>query len=260
MCHTEVPDGQTTPLVDRTEIHVPVANGEAMPGTLFTDGREGPGILVVADVHGPSPFYEALAARLAGAGYTVLLPDYFFRQGPTAGPELQHAFARRGKLDERQTVRDLDDACGWLATRTGTAQVGAIGFCMGGTFTLDLASVRSEMVTVAYYGFPVPQPTIVMPPPHPIDVVESQRGPVLAFWGEEDGSVGLDHVRAYTGLAEKANPQFSYEILPGLGHGFLAKADIDDHADAGGGTWHRVLHLFREHLRGGADTTPGAGR
>lgn len=258
MCHTDVPDGQATPLVDRTEIHVPLANGESMPGTLFTDGRQGPGVLVVADIHGPSPFYESLAARLARAGYTVLLPDYFFRQGPTAGPEIEAAFARRGKLDEGQTLRDLDESCGWLAERTGTSRVGSVGFCMGATFTLDLASVRSEMVTVAYYGFPVPQATIVSPPPRPIDVVGSQRGPVLAFWGEEDKGVGLDHVRTYTGLAEEANPEFSYEILPGLGHGFLAKAKIDDREDVGGRTWHRVLHLFDERLRDATNGTPGA--
>ncbi|ROO87611.1 dienelactone hydrolase [Actinocorallia herbida] len=251
MCHTEVPEGQETPVVDRSEVRVPVAGGEAMPGTLFTGGRAGPGIVVIADIHGPSPFYEALAARLAGAGHTVLLPDYFFRQGPVAGPDLESAFARRARLDEARTLRDLGDACGWLAERTGAARVGSVGFCMGGTFALDLASARGDMVTVAYYGFPVPQPTIVMPPPRPIDVVESQRGPVLAFWGEEDHGVGLDHVREYAGLAEKANPEFAYEILPGLGHGFLAKARIDDHADPGGRTWHRVLHLFDEHLRGG---------
>lgn len=260
MCHTDVPAGQTTPVVDRTEIHVPLANGESMPGTLFTDGREGPGILVVADIHGPSPFYASLAARLAGAGYTVLLPDYFFRQGPTAGPEIEAAFARRGKLDEEQTLRDLDDACGWLAGRTGGARVGSVGFCMGGTFTLDLASARSGMVTVAYYGFPVPQSTIASPPPRPMDVVGNQRGPVLAFWGEEDHGVGLDHVRTYTGLAEKANPEFSYEILPGLGHGFLAKAKIDDHTDPGGRTWHRVLHLFDAHLRDATNEPRGASK
>ncbi|MYQ36929.1 carboxymethylenebutenolidase [Streptomyces sp. LamerLS-316] len=258
MCHTDVPHGQVTPAVDRREVGVPLATGEFMPGTLLTDGSEGPGILVAADIHGPSPFYDALAARLASAGYTVLLPDYFFRQGPPAGPDLESAFARRGKLNEAQTLRDLDDACGWLTGETGRSRVGSIGFCMGATFTLDLASTRSDMVTVAYYGFPVPQATLVAPPPRPMDLVDSQRGPVLAFWGEEDRGVGLDHVRTYTGLAAQANPGFAYEILPGLGHGFLATSDIDDRTDPGGRTWHRVLHLFGDHLRDAADASGGA--
>uniref|UniRef100_A0AAU3H5C7 Dienelactone hydrolase family protein n=1 Tax=Streptomyces sp. NBC_01401 TaxID=2903854 RepID=A0AAU3H5C7_9ACTN len=170
------------------------------------------------------------------------MPDFFFRQGPTARPDRESAFARRELLDEELTVRDLDAAVQWLRMETGSARVRSLDFCMGGTFALDLASLRDDMVTVSYYGFPL------MPPPKPMDLVDELRGPVLAFWGEDDRGIGPDTVHAYTARASKANPGFTGEVIPGLGHGFLAAARIDDAADAGGATWQRTLTHFADHL------------
>lgn len=139
-------------------------------------------------------------------------------------------------------MRDLDAAVQWLRMETGSARVRSLDFCMGGTFALDLASLRDDMVTVSYYGFPL------MPPPKPMDLVDELRGPVLAFWGEDDRGIGPDTVHAYTARASKANPGFTGEVIPGLGHGFLAAARIDDAADAGGATWQRTLTHFADHL------------
>ena len=247
MCHDEAPLGHT-PAVDQADIDIELATGEQLPATLFSTGDGGPGILLISDINGPNVFYHSLAARLATAGFTVLLPDYFFRQGPAAGPGIDSAIARRSTLDEVQTLGDLEAALTRLATLTGTGRLGTLGFCMGGTFALDLASMRDDLVTVAYYGFPVPQASLTMPPPRPIDVVDQLRGPVLAFWGDDDKGVGIDNVRAYVDLATGRNPQFEHEILPGLGHAFLTRADLEDPHDPAGATWQRTLRHFAAHL------------
>ena len=111
-----------------------------------------------------------------------------------------------------------------------------------------LASTRPDLVSVAYYGFPVPQASVRFPPPRPLDLVGSLRGPVLAFWGEQDQAVGLEHARDYAARAAQVNPQFSYEIVPGLGHGFLSQAALDDSSDPGGATWLRTLEHLHRHL------------
>ncbi|CAN5126838.1 hypothetical protein BH18CHL2_BH18CHL2_08260 [soil metagenome] len=33
-------------------------------------------------------------------------------------------------------------------------RVGTIGFCMGGTFALQIAAPRAHLAAVSYYGFP----------------------------------------------------------------------------------------------------------
>lgn len=258
MCHTEVPGGTTIALPAHRAVEIAVPSGESMPATLYVGRKARAAVLLIADIHGPSPFYETLASRLAHAGLAVLLPDYFFRQGP-AGGDLAAAMERRRGLDEQNTLHDLSAAADWLGAEFATPRVGVLGFCMGGTFALDLASTREDLVTVAYYGFPVPAETIVTPPSRPLDLVGSLSGPVLAFWGDQDKGVGLDNVHTYIAAARDANPDFDAEVLEGHGHAFLVRSDLDDPADAGGATWARTLQHFRTHLgarRGGRGGGP----
>jgi dienelactone hydrolase len=247
MCHTEIPSGQTTPTVERREIGVRLSEGEEMPA-LEVGSRSDPGVLLIADIYGRSPFYEHLAASLADKGLHVILPEFFFRQGPLQDGSRAAAFARRASLDEVRSVEDMREALRFLGGFRPDAAVGVVGFCMGGTFALDLASTEPDLVTVAFYGFPVHPEFVVSPPAAPMDVVDGLRGPVLALWGEDDETVGIDNVRRYVESAAAANPQFRHEILPGLGHGFLGSADLSDPADLAGVTWQRALAHLHQHL------------
>src|SRR5205807_1930822 len=84
MCHPEVPPGQPEPSVSTREVSIETG-AEQMPALRADpDGGSGAPVLVVSDIFGRSPFYENLAGRLAKAGFTALLPEFFFRQGPLA--------------------------------------------------------------------------------------------------------------------------------------------------------------------------------
>jgi carboxymethylenebutenolidase len=249
MCHTDIPPGQATPDIAGAEVTIPLAGGEAMPALHLAASATAAPVLVIGDVFGRSAFYEHLGALLAQAGMQALVPDFFFRQGPLPDPPTKEAaFGRRAQLDEAGSLDDLRAAIAWLRGASGHARVGTIGFCMGGTFALDLAATEDDLASVAYYGFPVPQPTITAPPPRPLDLVDDLRGQVLAFWGDQDETVGVEHAREYARRAAAADAAFEHEILAGLGHGFLGAADLDDPADAGGATWARTLAFLRTNL------------
>lgn len=253
MCHSEIPPGQVTPSIASSEIEIGLTTGEAMPALLAaaeTAGEDAPGVVIAVDMFGRTPFYEHLAALLAEAGFQALLPDYFFRQGPLTEGGKEAAVARRGKLDETQSLDDLGTAATWLRERSGRDEVGVVGFCMGGTFALDLASTRRDLVTVAYYGFPTPQASLASPPPRPIDLVDSLHGPVLAFWGDQDDVVGTDHVDEYVARAAASSASFEHEIVPGAAHGFLGSADLGDERDPAARTWTRAVDHLRRHLGG----------
>ncbi|MEH0421480.1 dienelactone hydrolase family protein [Streptomyces sp. B21-083] len=251
MCHSDLPPGQPAPDAVRREVDIPLSTGEVMPALHVAADPDAPGVLIIADMLGRSPFYENLAALLAAAGFQALLADVFFRQGPLPEPGAEAAIARRARLDENQSLDDLRAAVDWLARRsTGTA-VGTIGFCMGGTFALDLTSTQDQLVTVSYYGFPEPPAWVVTPPPRPVDLVGSLRGPVLAFWGDQDTTVGMTSVERYAERAAAADPHFEHAVLPGLGHGFLGSSDLGDPSDPGSETWTRSVAHLRSHLHVG---------
>jgi carboxymethylenebutenolidase len=247
MCHSDLPPGQATPVVERREVQVPLTHGEAMPALLTSSGAGGPPVLVVADVFGRSPFYDHLASLLAEAGFRALLPDYFFREGPLPERTKEAALGRRAALDEQRTLRDLADAVDWLAAETGAGTVGTLGFCMGATLVLDLASTREGLATVAYYGFPAAPPA-PKAPPRPLDLVDGLRGPVLAFWGDQDAAVGMESVEAYVAAAARSGARFRHRVLPGLGHGFLGAADLADADDPAAATWREAVGFLREQL------------
>lgn len=252
MCHPEVPAGSPVPDVERIEVSVPlIGRREEMPA-LMTRPKTGagPAVLVVCDIFGRSPFYEDLAGRLALAGFTALVPEYFFRVGPPANPTREAAFARREKLDENQTLVDLDQAIDWLKLQPFAAgRVGTIGFCMGGTLVLDLAAVRDDLATVCFYGFPAG--TGPLGPPRPLDQAARMKGPILGFWGDQDTGVGMDNVEKLAAALAEAGVHFEHTIYPGFGHGFMKASGLDPknpEYEVACQSWTRTLDFYREHL------------
>src|SRR5215210_1161878 len=99
MCHFEAPAGPPAAGGAGEEVRVPVGGGEEMPAFLAQPaGGGGPGVLVIHDIFGRSPFYEELAARLAAEGFTALLPDFFCRHELLPERNLELAYARRRTL------------------------------------------------------------------------------------------------------------------------------------------------------------------
>jgi len=256
MCHPEVPEGQPAPRVATEEVSIPLPGGEAMPAMLaLPEGGPAPAVLIACDIFGRTPFYESLAARLATAGFEALLPDYFFRAGPLAERTREAAFARRARLDENGALSDLRAALGWLRRRDGYGgRTGTVGFCMGGTFALDLAALEEGLATVCYYGFPAGQSSPTRPPA-PLDLADRMRGPILGFWGDQDAGVGMDNVAELARRLAEHGVEFSHRVYPGIGHGFLAASQLDPSSEAYEAaceSWTMALDLWRRHLRSAA--------
>jgi carboxymethylenebutenolidase len=253
MCHPDAPSTQSPVPDAQREVRVPLATGEELPARYAHPDRDGPGVLVVADIYGRGPFYEDLAARLAVAGFHALLPDYFFRQGPLGDQSREAAFARRRQLDDLRALADHGTAIDWLRAQPGVrgGRTGTIGFCMGGTFVLNLAAARDDLATVCYYGFPQPPPLSPNPAPAPLDQLDSVHGPILGLWGDRDEGVGMDNVAKLAQGLSARGVDFEHVVYAGLGHGFL-KAALPAAGHAGHGdaadSWGRTLAFYRRHL------------
>ena len=247
MCHPEVPAGAPVPDVRSEEVTIPVEGRAAMPGLLaFPERTPAPGILIVNDVFGRSPFYDNLARRLAQAGFVAVTPEYFFREGALPEPTREAAMERAKKLDFKRWGRDMSAAIDWLgAHRDVKATVGTIGFCMGGTMVLLLAARKEGIAaTVSYYGFPADARTDASP----IDLAPKMRGPILGHWGDQDAGAGMDNVEKLRAPLQKAGVEHEFHIYPGLGHGFL-KASLEDPKTPGYEqactSWKRTLEFYR---------------
>ncbi|MDT7771713.1 MAG: carboxymethylenebutenolidase, partial [Pseudonocardiales bacterium] len=68
--------------MSRTDVTVPTEDG-ACAATLHTPSGGGsrPAVILYPDAGGVRETFSAMADRLAGLGYAVLLPDVYYRSG-----------------------------------------------------------------------------------------------------------------------------------------------------------------------------------
>lgn len=248
MCHEKwKPAGERA--VEGRQVSFAVSAGQAMPGWRYGHHPSQGVCLVLPDIYGPSPFYHRLAALLADEGYETVLVDYFFRQGPIAELTRDAAFARRAPMDENLCLQDIGDVIDQLAAERPAARVGIVGFCLSGSFALDLSSLRGDLATVAYYAFPEgPGGPVAVAAPKPIEIADRFRGPITAFWGDQD-YIPLPLIERFG--AEMARHDVDYEehLYAGVGHGFLQGLVEDRHDSAAAhDAWTRTLTFLSKHL------------
>src|SRR5579862_6032985 len=98
----------------------------------------GPGLIVIQEWWGLTTHMAHTADRLAGEGYVALAPDLY--GGATTHDEGE-ALQLLLELPVDRATRDLRGAVDYLLSRDEVIgeTVGAVGFCMGGAFVLQLA-------------------------------------------------------------------------------------------------------------------------
>src|ERR1700731_2066980 len=100
-------------------------------------GRK-PAIVVIHEYWGLNEFVKGKADNFAKQGYVALGVD-LYRGKVASDPDTAHQLMRG--LPEDRALRDLKAAVAYLRTRPDVdpARIGAIGWCMGGGWSLNLA-------------------------------------------------------------------------------------------------------------------------
>jgi carboxymethylenebutenolidase len=151
-----------------TQFEIETPDGRC-PAYLYTPRASGawPAVLMFMDGPGIRPAVHALAERLAGQGYAVLLPDLFYRSGAYepvdprvvfADPKLREAHRERF-MALATPPRVMADTAAFLAFLRGRPEaapgpVGVVGYCMGGRLALIAAATYPDDIAVAasYHG------------------------------------------------------------------------------------------------------------
>ncbi|HUS17451.1 MAG TPA: dienelactone hydrolase family protein [Chloroflexia bacterium] len=213
----------------------------------YTPGEARPGVVIIHDVNGANAFYRELGGRLADAGFAVLLPDLFYRQGPLSDDSREAVMVRARQLSFPVAMADLAAIISRLAGEG--RKVGAVGFCMGGSLVMLAASrIPALAAGVVYYGFPLNNNPTALRPENPMDEVDQLHVPLRGFFGADDAAVGPDNVRAYAAAARAAGKAVDFTILPGVGHGFLTFDPAAPAAEASQGSWAETLAFLRTRL------------
>ena len=133
------------------------------PVTLHTPNGTGPwsGVVMCPDAGGVRDTFQDMAARLAGFGYAVLLPDVYYRHGDwepfdmatvfTDPDERKRLFGMIGSVTPDNIASDAGAFFDFLAQRPEVkgATFGVCGYCMGGRTSVIVAGRVPDRVAAA---------------------------------------------------------------------------------------------------------------
>jgi len=148
-------------MIIEEEIEIRTADGTG-DGFLYRheEGRR-PGVLHLTDIGGIRSSQKAMASRLAAAGYTVLMPNLFYRFGRppvvdfAAGLGSEEARRRMEELKAPLTPEALESDAGAyvdsLAGHEGVSAggIGVVGYCFAGSVALRTAAARPDRIKAA---------------------------------------------------------------------------------------------------------------
>src|SRR3977135_3350939 len=134
---------------------------EAAAGGSFSAyiaGSGAAGLVVIQEIFGVNDVMRGITDEWAAKGYTAICPDLFWRQEPgvritdQSEEEWKKAFALYQGFSEAKGVEDLIQTVKWLRDMRGCANVGTIGFCLGGKLAYLMATRSDADASVSYYG------------------------------------------------------------------------------------------------------------
>jgi carboxymethylenebutenolidase len=120
-----------------------------------------PGVIFLTDIGGIRPSQREMAQRLAGEGYSVLLPNVFYRVGRPPlidfpvriGEErtMKRIGELSGSLTPEAVERDASAYVNFLSDHESVADgpVGVVGYCFSGALAMRVAAARPDRIAAA---------------------------------------------------------------------------------------------------------------
>ncbi|MCA1580162.1 MAG: dienelactone hydrolase family protein [Acidobacteria bacterium] len=178
-------------------------------------GGRKPAVVVIQEWWGLNDFVKGKADALAKQGYVALAVD-LYRGKVATDSDTAHQLMRG--LPEDRAIRDLKSSVAYLRTRSDVdgKKIAAIGWCMGGGYSLGLALAEPTLAgAVINYGRLVTEDV----------TIASLKVPLLGNFGGQDQGIPPGSVREFERKAKAAGKSVDFKIYPDAGHGFASATD-----------------------------------
>lgn len=215
---------------------------ETVQGVLYTPEGKGrfPAIIVIHEYWGLNDWVKEQASKLADQGYVALAID-LYRGKVATTPDMAHEIMRG--VPEDRAKRDLGAAFQFLASQPDVRKdrIGAIGWCMGGGYSLDVALQEPTLAAdVINYGHLATDP----------DALKKINAPVLGLFGGQDHGITPDDVHKFEHTMKQLGKKIDIKIYDDAGHAFENPNNKDgyraaDTADA----WKRTVDFLAMNLK-----------
>lgn len=228
------------PIVHSSTVSVPRANGKGMMESFFAK-PEGdgvfPGLVVIHEIFGLNDNIRGITSQFAQQGYAALAVDLFSNRNRTMCMlQLMHGMLFRPL--KNATLSDLQSAIAFLQKQPGVDvnRIGAVGFCMGGGYALQLAVTDKGMkVASAFYGAA----------PKPLEAF-ARSCPIVGSYPEKDFTA--KGARELDGVLEKYDVPHDIKFYENTQHSFFNQQRTPFEVEASKDAWQRMLSFFHDYL------------
>jgi carboxymethylenebutenolidase len=245
--------------VQGTAVDIPTEDGVADAHLAHAgDGTPRPGVLLYQDAFGLRPHLRAMADRLAGAGYTVLVPNVFYRHGRAPVVELPEFIDPAGRPEMWQRLRPVvesltndlavRDAGAWLrwmerSPLVADGPVALTGYCMGARLSLLTAGAYPDRVAAAagFHGGRLATDA----PDSPHLVADRITAELYFGHADDDPSLPPEQIERLEQALTSAGVRHRCEVYEGAPHGFTQADTAAYHEESAERHWTALLDLLK---------------
>ncbi|MDH6628244.1 carboxymethylenebutenolidase [Streptomyces sp. LBL] len=250
-----------------TSVEIPTPDGVADAYLAHPDdGSPHPAVLFFMDAFGLRPHLRSMADRLASAGYTVLVPNVFYRHGrapvvelpefinPAERPEIIQSLGPAARtLTPEGAMRDAAACLDWLAASpltadgpAGAGPVGVTGYCMGAGLALRTAGTYPERVAAAAGFHGAYLATDAPDSPHLL----ADRITAELYFGhaDHDSTNPAERIDQLERALTAGGVRHRSEVYAGAHHGFTQADTAMYGAEATDRHWAALLDLLNRTL------------
>ena len=215
---------------------------ETVQGILYTPAGKAPfpAIIVIHEYWGLNDWVKEQASKLSDQGYVTLAID-LYRGKVATTPDVAHEIMRG--VPEDRAKRDLHAAFEFLASQANVRKdrIGAIGWCMGGGYSLDVALQEPALAAdVINYGHLATDP----------EALKKINAPILGSFGGQDHGITPDDVHKFEATLKQLGKQIDVKIYDDAGHAFENPNNKDGYRAADAvDAWKRTVDFLAMTLK-----------
>jgi carboxymethylenebutenolidase len=227
------------------KVEIPGPGGKAIAGYLaLPEGQEtAPAVVVIHEWWGLTDWVKGNADRLAKLGYVALAVDLYDGKATDDAGEA-HELMRA--LDQSEGVAKLKAGVAYLEGLDRVEKgkkVGAIGWCMGGGYSRQLAQAMPEVGPIVIcYGSVATEPE---------QIKQLAGKPVLGIFGATDRGIPVAKVEEFAGALKKAGSEVDLHIYPDAGHGFMRPGGPQYAEGPAADAWKQIEGFLAGALKAG---------
>ena len=200
-----------------------------------------PGLIVIQEWWGLNDNIRTMTRRLAAEGYTALAVDLYDGQVADTRDEAKTLVQAAIQNSDRLT-QNVVAAYTYLTEEQQVPTVGSIGWCFGGSWSLNTAlALPTELdAAIIYYGEQnSTEPAIHAP----------QQMPIQGHYRALETNPSLDTVQAFEIALDELGKDAEIYVYEDANHAFANPSGTRYNAEAADLSWQRTTAFLKQHLQ-----------